>query len=36
MNFIGVTSGYNKKQVLLQHGARYVLKSASELVKILN
>lgn len=35
MDFIGVTTGYNKKQELLKYDAINVLKSVNELVKIL-
>lgn len=35
MDFIGVISGYNKKQTLLDYGALKVIKSVNELPKIL-
>jgi HAD superfamily hydrolase (TIGR01509 family) len=33
MDFIGVTTGYNKKQILAEYGAVKVLKSVNELTK---
>jgi HAD superfamily hydrolase (TIGR01509 family) len=35
MDFIGVISGYSKKQTLLEHGAKRAIKSVNELTKIL-
>jgi len=35
MDFIGVASGYNKKETLLNCGALKVLKSVNELTKVL-